>query len=176
MTEKIIIAGSGGQGIMLLGKVLASAAMKESKYVTWLPAYGPEVRGGAAYCMVIISDEEIGSPFIGLADTLIVLNSLAYEKFKTKLKNSGLLILNSSFEHVLGKTSGKILKYPFTMLANNLGNIKVANMIALGVYLNNKKIINAKKVFQVMQEMAPKKEIFEINRKAFSEGMELEND
>jgi 2-oxoglutarate ferredoxin oxidoreductase subunit gamma len=85
VTEKIIIAGSGGQGIMLLGKVLAEAAMREKKNVTFLPAYGAEVRGGTAYCMVIISDEEIGSTYIEKADCLIAMNAPSLERFKGRV-------------------------------------------------------------------------------------------
>jgi 2-oxoglutarate ferredoxin oxidoreductase subunit gamma len=96
MMEKIIIAGAGGQGIMLLGRVLAEAAMRENKYVTWLPSYGAEVRGGTAYCMVVISHKEIGSPYIEEADTLIIMNNPSLEKFKDRIKKQGLLILNSS--------------------------------------------------------------------------------
>ena len=96
MTERIIIAGAGGQGIMLLGKILATSIMEENKFVTWLPSYGAEVRGGTAHCLVVVSDEEIGSPYIKEADALIVMNSPSLMKFKGRLKNKGLLIANSS--------------------------------------------------------------------------------
>ena len=89
MIERIIIAGSGGQGVMLLGKVLAEAAMLEGKQVTYLPAYGPEVRGGTSHCMVTISDCQIGSPYISKADTLIILNNPSLERFKGKVKDNG---------------------------------------------------------------------------------------
>ncbi len=90
MLEKIIIAGAGGQGIMLLGKVLSEAAMRLDKYVTWLPSYGAEVRGGTAHCMVIVSDAEIGSPYVKEADTLIIMNAPSLKKFKNRIKNKGL--------------------------------------------------------------------------------------
>jgi 2-oxoglutarate ferredoxin oxidoreductase subunit gamma len=175
MTEKIIIAGSGGQGIMLVGKVLAESAMQEGRRVTWLPAYGPEVRGGTAHCMVIISDAEIGSPFINQTDTLIVLNGLSFERFKGRVKKGGLLIANSSFELGEGPSGAHLLCQPFTALAIKLGNIKVANMIALGTYLGRKKIITAKTIFSTIRRMAPadKKELIEINRQAFLQGMRL---
>ena len=96
MTEKIIIAGSGGQGVMLLGKILAETAMQENKFVTWLPAYGAEVRGGTSHCMVIISDKEIGSPYVDKADTLIIMNQPSLERFKERRAPQGLLLINSS--------------------------------------------------------------------------------
>jgi len=162
MTEQIIIAGAGGQGIMLLGKILAEAAMRENKFITCLPSYGAEVRGGAAHCMVIISDKEIGSPYIEKADSLIIMNTISFEKFKNRIKKNGLLILNSP-------------KYPFTDMALALGNIRVANMIALGCYLAEKKTVRIKKIIQVMEEIAPadKKYLVEINKKALFSGVAL---
>jgi len=177
MTEHIIIAGAGGQGIMLLGKVLAEAAMREDKYVTWLPAYGAEVRGGTAHCMVVISEAEIGSPYIEEADTLIIMNEPSLRKFKNRIKNKGLLILNSSLAANLGGIEKKIriLKYPFTDLAIKLGNIKIANMIALGCFICQKKIVDAKSVSCVIEAIAPedKRYLIEINQKALLEGMKL---
>lgn len=173
MTEKIIIAGAGGQGIMLLGKVLAEAAMRENKFVTWLPVYGAEVRGGTAYCMVIICDTEIGSPYIDKADTLIVMNGPSLERFKNRIKNSGLLIINSSL--VTGKHDVMALEFPFTDIALRLGNIKVANTVALGCFLAKRKILDIRNVFKAIKEMAPedKKDLIEINKKALKEGMKL---
>ena len=95
MEEKILIAGEGGQGIMLLGKVLAEAAMREGKSVTWLPAYGAEVRGGTAYCMVVISTEEIGNPFVQEADTRIIMNQPSFERFGKDASSAGKRIINS---------------------------------------------------------------------------------
>jgi 2-oxoglutarate ferredoxin oxidoreductase subunit gamma len=175
VTEKIIIAGSGGQGIMLLGKVLAEAAMREKKNVTFLPAYGAEVRGGTAYCMVIISDEEIGSTYIEKADCLIAMNAPSLERFKGRLKGNGLLVINSSMapRHAAAKLA--VLHQPFTDTAFSLGNIKVANMVALGSFLKNKKIVSNRTVFEVFEAMAPqgKKELIEVNIKALEEGARL---
>jgi len=175
MTEKVIIAGSGGQGVMLLGKVLAEAAMRENKFVTWLPAYGAEVRGGTAHCSVIISDTEIGSPFIDKADTLIILNAPSLGRFKERVVSKGLLITNSSMAPRHANPKLQLMHYPFTDIAIGLGNIKVANMVALGNYLAKKKTVNLKTVLGVFQDMAPagKKELIEINTKALQEGMGL---
>lgn len=176
MTERLIIAGAGGQGIMLLGKILAEAAMREGKYVTWLPAYGAEVRGGTAYCMVTISDKGIGSPYVEKADTQIIMNGPSREKFKQRIKNKGLVFVNSSLaDKNIEQKNIFILKYPFTELALKLGNIKVANVIALGSYLANNKIIGRETVLKVIKEMAPrdKKELARINEKALLRGWDL---
>ncbi len=174
MTERIFIAGAGGQGVMLLGKVLATAAMKENKFVTWLPAYGAEVRGGTANCMVIISDEEIGSPYVEEADSMIILNQPSLEKFSKVLKKKGLLILNSSLAQSDEINSVKILKFPFTDLAVEQGNMKIANMIALGAYLAKNKIVSTEAIVETMKEMAAgRPELVEINKKAFFIGAQL---
>lgn len=177
MTEKIIIAGAGGQGIMLLGKILAAAAADENKHVTWMPSYGAEVRGGTAYCMVVISTEEIGSPYIEKADTLIIMNAPSLDKFYPRLKDKGLLLLNTSL--VQKKVNGKNVKkaaHPFTDLAFKLGNIKVANILALGNYINIKKMLRPQSILSVMKKIAPagKKELLLVNEQALKEGMALE--
>jgi len=174
MTQKFIIAGAGGQGIMLLGKVLAEAAMYEGKYVTWIPSYGAEVRGGTAHCAIIISGEPIGSPCIDQADTLIIMNSPSLDKFCARVKKGGLVIVNSSLIEDKSEKPG-MLKFPFTGIAATLGNVKVANMVALGCLIASKKIVKKETVFEVFRDMAPsnKKELILINQKALEEGMKL---
>jgi len=175
MIERIIIAGSGGQGVMLLGKILAQTAMFEGKQVTWFPAYGPEVRGGTSHCMVIISDQEIGSPYISQADTLIILNRPSLERFKGKLKENGMLILNSSLATIDKYIKMQVLSFPFTDIAIKIGNIKVANMVALGCFVAAKKIIKVKNILKVFKSIAPagNLEILKINQQALEEGQKL---
>lgn len=175
MIEKILIAGAGGQGVMLLGKILAEAATQEGKYTTWLPAYGPEVRGGTASCAVIISDEEIASPCIGQADTAIVLNEPSMEKFRSRLKRKGLLIVNSTLvsAEVVGKCPSA--QHPFTDIAMELGNVRIANMVALGYYVAKTKVVSLKMILDVIDAIAPadKKSLVAINQKAVLEGERL---
>jgi 2-oxoglutarate ferredoxin oxidoreductase subunit gamma len=175
MTERIIIAGAGGQGIMVLGRVLAEAAMREHKFVTWLPAYGAEVRGGTAHCMVIMSTQEIGSPFIDKADTLIIMNQPSLGKFKNRLSGKGLLIANSSLVKITAQNNSGLLKQPFTDIAVGLGNIKVANMVAVGCYASTKKIIHSETVLKVIIDMVPKDKLalVKINKQALLKGLEL---
>jgi 2-oxoglutarate ferredoxin oxidoreductase subunit gamma len=175
MIERIIIAGSGGQGIMLLGKVLAQSAMKENKYVTWIPSYGAEVRGGTAHCMVVISDSKIGSPYVEKADTLIIMNAPSLDKFKERIENKGLLIVNSSLAKQETGKKVRGVKFPFTDIAIKLGNIRIANMVALGCFIAQKKTVDLKSVSSVIEEIAPadKKGLIEINQQALKEGMKL---
>jgi len=176
MTEKIIIAGAGGQGIMLLGKVLAEAALREDKYISWFPAYGAAVRGGTANCMVVISEEEIPSPYIEKANTLIIMNQPSWEKFKNRITPKGLFILNSSLIECDSEYKDtQILKHPFTELAVQLGNIKVANMIALGALIAKKKMVRLQTVIEAIEAIAPaeKKGLIDINKKALRTGIEL---
>lgn len=174
MREEIICAGFGGQGIMLLGKVLAQAALKENKHLTWLPSYGAAMRGGAAFCIVIISDNEIPSPYINKCDTLFVFNQPSWEKFKSKVKKGGLVLLNSSLITNETKVSPlKVCKIPFTQIATSLGDARVANMVALGAYLKKKNILKKKTIFKVFSEIAPpdKRHLLGINKKALNQGL-----
>ncbi len=175
MIERIIIAGSGGQGVMLLGKVLAQTAMLEGKQVAWFPAYGPEVRGGTSHCMVTISDQPIGSPYITSADTLIILNRPSLDKFKGMLKSKGLLILNSSLAQVEGNPALNVRAFPFTDIAVKLGNIKVANMVALGCLAAAKKMVKSRNILKVFKSIAPagNLKILEVNQRALEEGQKL---
>lgn len=175
MTEKIIIAGSGGQGIMLLGKVLAEAAIREDRFVCFFPSYGAEVRGGTCHCMVTISDKEIGSPYIDRADTLIIMNNPSLEKFKNKVKNKGLLFINSSLAVQRGHKNKSSFHYPFTDIAINLGNIRVANIVALGCFLARSGIVSLNTVSKVISDIAPedKKHLVKINQRALEEGARL---
>lgn len=172
MTEKIIIAGAGGQGIMLLGKILAESAMRENKHVTWLPAYGAEVRGGTAYCMVVVSSQEIGSPYIEKADTLIIMNGPSGEKFSGRIRKKGLLFINSSLASSPHNKDVRLYEYPFTQIATRLGNIKVANMVALGYYLSKQKLVDHEAVLKTIEQVAPvgRRDLIEINHAAVRAG------
>lgn len=177
MIERIIIAGAGGQGIMLLGKILAISAMEEDQFVTWLPSYGAEVRGGTAHCSVVVSNEEIGSPYIKETDALIVMNNPSLLKFKGRLKNKGLLVVNSSLADTVTDKKFNVLSFPFTDTASNLGNIRIANMVALGAYAQATKIVSINKILRVIEKIAPpdKRDLIKINQDALKEGVRLAN-
>lgn len=174
MVERLIIAGAGGQGIMLLGKVFAEAAMEEGRQVTWMPAYGAEVRGGTAYCMVVVADTAIASPRIERADTLIVMNAPSWERFHRRLKPRGLGIFNSSLIEDPPTTS-RVRSYPFTETALRLGNARVANMVALGVYIAARGTVGVSSVLAAIAAVAPadKRALVAINQRAVQEGMHM---
>jgi len=142
--EEVIIAGFGGQGIILAGKLLAQTAMKSGKEVTYMPSYGAEVRGGTANCMVIIADEPIASPLVDKPDSLIVMNKASLNKFAPRLKHHGLMIMNSSLIDTKPQLddSIEIVAIPADEIAVELGNQKVANMVAIGAYLQKRGILS----------------------------------
>lgn len=172
-TEKIICSGFGGQGIMVMGKFLSYVALEAGKFTTYLPAYGAEVRGGTAHCMVTISDSEIYSPYIDEADAVIVMNEPSVRKFENRIKKEGVLIINKSLVSVKSRRDDlKIIEVPFTEIATRLGNIKCANTVALGTYLSAKSIAPKKTIDAVLSKMLAglRPEIFEVNREAIKEG------
>jgi 2-oxoglutarate ferredoxin oxidoreductase subunit gamma len=153
--EEIVIAGFGGQGIMLAGKLLAQTAMRAGKEVTYMPSYGAEVRGGTANCMVVISEREIACPVVGRPDSLIVLNKASLRKFAPRLKNGGLLIMNSSLIDVVPEVddSIEIVSIPADELAVELGSPKSANMVALGAYLQKRGYLTPEEAAQALPDV-----------------------
>ena len=175
MIEKIILAGFGGQGMMLLGKLLAQAAIAEGKQVTYFPSYGTEVRGGTAVYHLIVSNEEIFSPIIEEADTLIIMNQPSYQKFKGMLKPNGLLLLNTSMIKVNNPPDATIYKVQATEIASKLGNVLVSNIVMMGAYLAIKKLSSANLILDQLQAMlkGKKGDLFAINKKAFESGIQV---
>ena len=176
MKEQIICAGSGGQGIVTMGKVLAWAAIKDEKFVTFIPSYGAEMRGGTANCSVIISDSEIASALVEVPSSLIIMNSASFNKFEPRLSKNGLLIINSSL--VDRKTARKDILpiyIPATKIAEEIGQIRTANMIALGAYIGKSKIIPLNKLEETLSSVFSKatKEILALNIKALRRGEEI---
>jgi len=136
MTTAILFAGFGGQGILFSGKAMAKSAMYAGKQVSWLPSYGPEMRGGAANCSVIISDEEIGAPIISNPDVLVAMNLPSYDKFEPTVKAGGLMIVDSSLVNKKSERSDINVCYiPATAIASENGIEGMANVIVLGQIL-----------------------------------------
>lgn len=133
---RIIIAGFGGQGILLIGQLLARIAMRQGKHVTWLPSYGPEMRGGTAHCSIVISEKEIDSPVVEEADALVAFNMPSLRRFSSLVLPGGTVLFNASMiEKPLLPADVQFLGIPLADLANQLGNPKVQNMIMLGAFL-----------------------------------------
>jgi len=175
VNEAIILAGYGGQGVMLLGKVLADAGMREKLYVTWLPSYGAEVRGGTAYAMTRISSRPIASPFIAKADSAIIMNEPSLVKFEDRIVPGGLLILNTSLaSRGVKRKDLDVIEVPLTEEAMKLGNVRVANMIAASIYAAKKGVIRTDTLVDTIKKMgAGRKELIDINMKAVERGVEL---
>lgn len=175
--EEIIIAGFGGQGIMLTGKLLAQTAMQAGKEVTYMPSYGAEVRGGTANCMVIISETKIACPVVAKPNSLIVMNKASLNKFGPRLKNHGLLIMNSSLidtEPELDETI-EIIYIPADELAVELGSQKSANMVALGAYLQKREHLTADQAGEALPNVLAKRyhKTLPVNIKALQCGAEF---
>lgn len=174
--EKVIIAGFGGQGVLLMGQVLAYAGMLENKEVSWIPSYGPEMRGGTANCNIIVSDKKIGSPIISSPDTVIALNRPSMEKFENTLKKDGVLIYNKSLIDVEPKRDD-VKKVPgdITNIAKEMGNTKIANMIALGMYLGTTKVVRLESIMAALKKMLPERhhDKLPLNQEALEKGMSL---
>jgi 2-oxoglutarate ferredoxin oxidoreductase subunit gamma len=136
MTEEIIIAGFGGQGVMSMGQLLTYAGMLEGKNVSWLPSYGPEMRGGTANCCVILSDGAIGSPIVTRASAVIALNRPSLDKFEDTVVPGGLLFINSTLiDRKAVREDIQVVYVPANEIADELGNSRVANSVVLGAYL-----------------------------------------
>jgi 2-oxoglutarate ferredoxin oxidoreductase subunit gamma len=137
MYQDVIIAGFGGQGVMLIGNLLAYAGMHEGLNVTYIPVYGPEMRGGTANCTVVVSSDEIGSPLIASPLSLIVMNRPSLDKFQPRLKKGGVQIINSSLidPELADRKKSKPYFVPCNEIADKLGNTRMANMVALGAYV-----------------------------------------
>lgn len=175
--EEVVIAGFGGQGIMLAGRLLAQTAMKAGKEVTYMPSYGAEVRGGTANCMVIIADEPIACPVVGKPDSLVAMNKASLDKFAPHLKNSGLLVMNISLIDDKPKLdeSIEILKVPADEIAVQLGNAKVANMVALGAYLGRRGHLTADAAAEALPEVLAERyhKTIPINTEALRRGAQF---
>jgi 2-oxoglutarate ferredoxin oxidoreductase subunit gamma len=176
MKEEIICAGFGGQGVVSTGKLLAWAALKDNKFVTYIPSYGAEMRGGTANCSVIISSSEIPSPLIEAPSSLIIMNSASLDKFENKLKKRGFLIINSSL--VDKKTKSKdaqVVYIPATKIAEEIGQVRIANMVALGAYIGKSKVVPLSKLEESLSSVFPKakKELLDVNIEALRKGEKI---
>jgi 2-oxoglutarate ferredoxin oxidoreductase subunit gamma len=171
--EEIVCAGFGGQGIMFLGKLLARAAMTEGLEVTYLPSYGAEVRGGTAHCNVVISSEEVASPVIDKPTSAVVMNHPSLVKFEPRLRSGGLLVVNSSLSlEPPTRSDIDIIEVPATEIADSLGSIQAANMVALGCYLIRKPVAPLRTVTECLRALVPKKrqDLLSINEEALRSG------
>ncbi|MFW6019628.1 MAG: 2-oxoacid:acceptor oxidoreductase family protein [Bacteroidales bacterium] len=176
MTEELIIAGFGGQGVLSMGKILAYSAMMQGKEVSWMPSYGPEMRGGTANVTVILSDDRISSPILDTFDTAIILNQQSMDKFEESVKPGGLLLYdgNGITRHPQRKDIN-IYRVDATDEASKIGMAKVFNMIVLGAYVKLKELVKMEDVVEGLKKSLPKRyhHMIPDNEKAIHRGMEI---
>src|SRR5512138_2791786 len=147
MQTDIIIAGFGGQGVLFAGQLLAYAAMDEGREVTWIPSYGPEMRGGTANCTVVISDEEIGSPMVRHPQAVIAMNLPSLDKYEAEVKAGGLLVVNSSIVNRPVTRAGiRAVAIPGNEIAEELGDRRMTNMVLLGGLLANLPVLSLESI------------------------------
>ncbi|MDP4183710.1 MAG: 2-oxoacid:acceptor oxidoreductase family protein [Bacteroidota bacterium] len=158
MTEEIIIAGFGGQGVLSMGKILAYSGIMQNKEVSWFPSYGPEMRGGTANVTVILSDTRISSPVLHHYDTAIILNQQSLDKFEKSVKPGGILLYDpNGIVHEPARKDIKIYKIEGTRLAAESGNPKTFNMIVLGAYLKLKPVIELDSIEKGLKKSLPER-------------------
>lgn len=173
MTEKIIIAGFGGQGVMSIGQMLTYAGMKEGKEVSWLPSYGPEMRGGTANCNVIVSDKPVASPIVTEATAVLALNLPSLEKFEADVKKDGHLLINSSLIEKKSERDDIHVHYiPANEIAVELGNLRIANMVMLGAYLELTKVVSVEAIINALTKVLGegKAHLVDVNKVALERG------
>lgn len=175
MHEEVVMAGTGGQGIMIMGQLLAHAAMLEGHHVVWFPSYGPEARGGTADCTVIVSSEEIGSPISAQPDSLVGMHQFLFNKFQPSVKPNGKLIVNSSLVD-LSSVRGdcEVIEIPAITVAEEIGNIRAANMIILGAYAGASGAVSLESLLASLPEVLPphRHKFIPLNEQALRKGIE----
>lgn len=176
METSIIIAGFGGQGVLFAGQLLAYAGMDTGKHVTWIPSYGPEMRGGTANCTVIISDEPIGAPVVAQPDVAIALNKPSYDKYEPLVKPGGLLIVNSSIvSQESDRTDIETVYIAANAIAEEFGTVKMLNAVVLGTMLARRPVLRMEDVEQALVDHLParKAHLLEANRSVLQRGYEV---
>lgn len=173
MTNEIIISGFGGQGVMAIGKTLTEAGMKEGMEVSWLPSYGPEMRGGTANCSVVLSHEPIVSPIVLEPSELIAMNLPSLIKFEPVVKKDGTIFVNSSVvDQKVSRSDVRAVYVDCIKIADELGNAKVANMVMLGAYIEAMKNLSTDTIKEMLVHMftGPKAKLVDLNIEALKRG------
>ena len=177
--HEIIFAGFGGQGILSMGQIIAYSAMIEEKEVSWMPSYGPEMRGGTANCIVIVSDSRISSPIISTFDSAIVLNQPSMEKFEKAVKPGGLLMYEeSAIISPPTRTDIEIMAVPANEEALKLNLKRAANMILVGAFLEKRPLVKIENILNALKKVLPERHhhLIPINKDALQKGKELANE
>jgi 2-oxoglutarate ferredoxin oxidoreductase subunit gamma len=178
MIHELLSAGFGGQGVLLLGQLIAYAGLKEGKNVSWLPSYGPEMRGGTANCSVVVSTEEVGSPVVTKPDILVVMNRPSFEKYVDTVVPGGKMFVNSSLIDLkTDRTDIDVYYIPANQIADELGNLRVANMVMLGAVIEQTGIVKRETAIECLKASWGEKRahLIPINDEAMKKGAEASN-
>ncbi len=172
---EVMFAGFGGQGIMTAGQLLAYTGIAEGKQVAWIPSYGPEMRGGTAYCTVVVSDTRIGSPIITNPRGLCVFNRPSFDKFEPRIRKGGIIVVNSSLIDVKSERDDLLKIYvPANDMAMKAGNARAANIAILGAFVAATGAVSEETLLETMKDkLARKKDVLAINEKVLAEGLKL---
>jgi len=176
MQTEIVISGFGGQGVLFAGQLLAYAAMDEGRHVTWIPSYGPEMRGGTAHCVVTISDDEIGAPIVRHPAAVIAMNMPSLDKYEPLVAEGGVLVVNSSLTtRRAGRPGIRIIEVPANAIAEELGNNRLANLVLAGALLEATQALPLAAVERALAAHLPArhKSLLEANRRALRRGAAL---
>lgn len=172
--QRLKIAGFGGQGLLFLGRLLAEAGMRQNLHVSWLPSYGPEMRGGTANCHVNISTTEIGSPLVSAPTVLIAMNKPSLEKFENEVVSGGLIIYDSGLiDHPPARSDVEVIALPATEMADKIGSAKSANMVALGALLGKTNMLDKDAVIDLVKAKTKKAALLDLNNHAVEAGFEF---
>lgn len=175
MHEEIVVSGFGGQGTLFAGQLITYTAMDEGRRVTWMPSYGPEMRGGTARCTVIVSDDEIGSPVVRQPSVCIAMNPDSMDKFEPLVKPGGLLVVNSTLIRARSERSDiQVIYVPANDLAAELGNVRMANVVLLGAMLGTRAVVSIEGIKRTLDQHLPeeRKRIIEPNKQALDRGVQ----
>lgn len=176
MQEEVIISGFGGQGSLFAGQLLAYAAMDQDLCVTWIPSYGPEMRGGKARCTVVVSDQEIGAPLVRRPSAAIVLNIPSMEAFEPAVKPDGVLVVNKSMiPDESEREDVDVVYVPASDLATEIGNVRMANVICLGALVEATGVVSLEAVAQALDDHLPERhrDLLDLNKEALRRGAAL---
>ncbi|MFN8206288.1 MAG: 2-oxoacid:acceptor oxidoreductase family protein [Bacteroidales bacterium] len=176
MTEEIIIAGFGGQGVLSMGKILAYSGIMQSQEVSWMPSYGPEMRGGTANVTVILSDQRISSPILNFYDVAIILNQQSLDKFESRVKPGGILLYDSNgITHPPSRKDINIYLVEAAAEAARMGSVRTFNMLVLGAYLKIRPVVELENVIKGIKKSLPERHhhLVGMNEEAIRRGMEI---
>ncbi|MDO8585507.1 MAG: 2-oxoacid:acceptor oxidoreductase family protein [Armatimonadota bacterium] len=176
MHQEVVMAGAGGDGIMMIGQLLAHAAVLEGKNIVWFPSYGPESRGGPADCTVILSTDEIGSPIASTPDVLIALNQMQLDKHAPTVRREGLILLNCSLAvPPKDRDDCRVISIPASEIAEKAGAVKATNMVMLGCYAAVAKPVTLESIIKALPEVLPahRHNLLPVNELALQRGAEM---